>query len=140
MGLLSLAIWLPIAFGVLLLALGRDEQAHSVRWIALIGALASFLVTIPLYTGFTLGTAEISPISLANAYATIAARGKRCDPIILKSAVGKDGKSYDVPSANCQQVIPEKVADTVADVLRGPFNGGTASAAMVLSIIRYPFH
>ena len=59
MGLLSLAIWLPIAFGVLLLALGRDEQAHSVRWIALIGALASFLVTIPLYTGFTLGTAEM---------------------------------------------------------------------------------
>jgi NADH-quinone oxidoreductase subunit M len=59
MGLLSLAIWLPIAFGVLLLVLGRDEQASVVRWIALVGALASFLVTIPLYTGFQLGTAEM---------------------------------------------------------------------------------
>ena len=59
MGLLSLAIWLPIAFGVLLLVLGRDEQAPVVRWIALAGALASFLVTIPLYTGFQLGTAEM---------------------------------------------------------------------------------
>ena len=59
MGLLSLAIWLPIAFGVLLLVLGRDENARMVRWVALVGALASFLVTIPLYTGFQLGTAEM---------------------------------------------------------------------------------
>ena len=56
MGLLSLAIWTPIAFGVVLLALGRDEQAQAVRWLALVGALASFLVTIPLYSGFQLGT------------------------------------------------------------------------------------
>ncbi|MFM2274598.1 MAG: hypothetical protein RL211_470 [Pseudomonadota bacterium] len=59
MGLLSLAIWMPIAFGVLLLVLGRDEQARSVRWIALIGAVASFLVTLPLYDGFKLGTAAM---------------------------------------------------------------------------------
>ena len=51
MGLLSLAIWMPIAFGVLLLVLGRDDQARVVRWVALVGAVASFLVTLPLYTG-----------------------------------------------------------------------------------------
>ena len=59
MGLLSLAIWTPIIFGVVLLALGRDEQAPSVRWIALIGAVASFLVTLPLYDGFKLGTSAM---------------------------------------------------------------------------------
>ena len=59
MGLLSLAIWMPIAFGVVLLALGRDEHAGAVRWVALIGALASFLVTLPLYNGFELGTAAM---------------------------------------------------------------------------------
>ena len=59
MGLLSLAIWMPIAFGVVLLALGRDEHAAVVRWLALIGALASFLVTLPLYGGFELGTAAM---------------------------------------------------------------------------------
>ena len=59
MGLLSLAIWMPIAFGVVLLALGRDEQAGAVRWVALIGALVSFLVTLPLYAGFELGTAAM---------------------------------------------------------------------------------
>jgi NADH-quinone oxidoreductase subunit M len=65
MGLLSAAIWMPIAFGVLLLALGRDEQARAVRWIALIGALASFLVTIPLYDGFKLGTSAMQFVELA---------------------------------------------------------------------------
>lgn len=59
MGLLSAAIWMPIAFGVLLLALGRDDQVRTVRWVALIGAIASFLVTIPLYDGFKLGTSAM---------------------------------------------------------------------------------
>ncbi len=59
MGLLSLAIWTPIAFGVVLLALGRDDQARAVRWFALIGALVSFLVTLPLYSGFKPGTAAM---------------------------------------------------------------------------------
>ena len=59
MGLLSLAIWTPILFGVVLLALGRDEHARVVRWVALIGALVSFLVTLPLYQGFQLGTAAM---------------------------------------------------------------------------------
>ena len=59
MGLLSLAIWTPIVFGLMLLALGRDEQAPMVRWVALIGALLSFLLTLPLYQGFELGTADM---------------------------------------------------------------------------------
>ncbi len=59
MGLLSLAIWTPIVFGVVLLALGRDEQAKTVRWVALIGAVLSFLVTLPLYSGFKLGTSAM---------------------------------------------------------------------------------
>ncbi len=59
MGLLSLAIWLPILFGVGLLALGRESQARVVRWIALIGAIISFLVTLPLYDGFQLGTSAM---------------------------------------------------------------------------------
>ncbi len=56
---LSLAIWVPIAFGILLLAFGRDDQAKTVRWIALIGALLGLLVTVPLYDGFKLGTSAM---------------------------------------------------------------------------------
>ncbi len=59
MGLLSLAIWTPIFFGVVLLALGRDDQPRAVRWIALIGSVISLAVTLPLYGGFKLGTSAM---------------------------------------------------------------------------------
>jgi NADH-quinone oxidoreductase subunit M len=59
MPLLSLAIWLPIFAGVLLLAFGRDERANAVRWAALVAAIASFAVTIPLVTGFDATTAAM---------------------------------------------------------------------------------
>lgn len=64
-GLLSLAIWTPIVFGAILLALGRDDQARSVRWIALIGSLASFLVTLPLYSRFDNSTAAMQFVEKA---------------------------------------------------------------------------
>ena len=54
---LSLAIWMPIAFGLVLLTLGRDDQANLVRWVALIGAVVSFLITLPLYLQFDTKTA-----------------------------------------------------------------------------------
>jgi NADH-quinone oxidoreductase subunit M len=65
MGLLSLAIWTPIAFGVVLLALGRDDQVRSVRWVALIGAIVSFLVTLPLYGQFNTATAAMQFVEKA---------------------------------------------------------------------------
>ncbi len=49
---LSLAIWCPIAFGIFILAFGRDENPGLVRKASLIGALASFLVTLPLIQHF----------------------------------------------------------------------------------------
>ncbi|MBX3653454.1 MAG: NADH-quinone oxidoreductase subunit M [Ramlibacter sp.] len=64
MGLLSLAIWTPIFFGVVLLALGRDEHAKVVRWIALVGAVVSLLVTLPLYDAFKLGTSAMQFVEL----------------------------------------------------------------------------
>lgn len=59
MGLLSLSIWVPIAFGSLLLAFSKEGQANAVRWLALIGALIGFAVTIPLVTGFDTTTANM---------------------------------------------------------------------------------
>jgi len=55
--LLSLAIWIPIAAGLLVLACGDARKAT--RWVALGGALLGFLVTIPLYTQFQLGNPGI---------------------------------------------------------------------------------
>ncbi len=50
--LLSFAIWCPIVFGVLVLAIGRDDNPSLARWLALIGSLISLAVTIPLILDF----------------------------------------------------------------------------------------
>ncbi len=63
--LLSLAIWVPIAAGVLTLATGGDRNAAMARAIALVGALLGFLVTIPLYTGFDVQSAGMQFVELA---------------------------------------------------------------------------
>ncbi|HEY7241812.1 MAG TPA: NADH-quinone oxidoreductase subunit M [Burkholderiales bacterium] len=63
--LLSLAIWVPIAAGILVLALGGDLRAPLQRQIALAGAILGFLVTVPLYTAFQTGTHEMQFVELA---------------------------------------------------------------------------
>ncbi|MRW87117.1 NADH-quinone oxidoreductase subunit M [Pseudoduganella sp. FT26W] len=50
---LSLAIWLPIIFGMIVLAVGRDSNAGFTRVLSLLGALVSFVATIPLITNFS---------------------------------------------------------------------------------------
>jgi NADH-quinone oxidoreductase subunit M len=56
---LSLAVWVPIVAGVLVLAVHRDQDAPVARWMALVGSLAGFAVTLPLYAHFTIGTPEM---------------------------------------------------------------------------------
>jgi len=63
MPLLSLVIWLPILFGVAVLLVG-DRNAFAARWMAFIGALLSFLVTIPLYTQFDLAGAGMQFVEM----------------------------------------------------------------------------
>ena len=64
MGLLSVAIWLPIVAGAVLLALGRDEQAGAVRWLALVAAIGlvplapGFLRWCPAYLPFGISTCK----------------------------------------------------------------------------------
>ena len=51
---LTLSIFVPIVCGLILLAVGRDDRPGLTRNLSLIGSILSFLVTIPLYTGFEL--------------------------------------------------------------------------------------
>ena len=62
--LLSLAIWIPIVGGLLTLATGSDRNAPLARMMALAAAILGLLVTIPLWTGFDLGTASMQFVEL----------------------------------------------------------------------------
>ena len=50
--IISVVVWLPIVFGILVFATGSDRNAQLARVIALIGAVLGIWVAIPLYTGF----------------------------------------------------------------------------------------
>ncbi len=76
----------------------------------------------------TLGAVGVSPLSMATAYATLAASGKRCDPAYVVSA--QDGNNKPMNLANkqsCRQVLDPQVADTVTGVLEGVITNGTGS-------------
>jgi len=50
--ILSFSIWVPVLAGIAVLFTSNDNKPDTTRWVALIGGLAAFLVTIPLYTHF----------------------------------------------------------------------------------------
>ncbi|AJG18557.1 NADH-quinone oxidoreductase subunit M [Cupriavidus basilensis] len=56
---LSFAIWLPIFFGLLILASGSDRSRCYVRWMSLFGSIVSFIVTLPLVFHFDRSTAAM---------------------------------------------------------------------------------
>jgi len=72
-----------------------------------------------------IGTNEISPLSLAVAYSTIAAGGKTCQPIIIDAWVDPQGGSHPGQTPKCTQVVDPDIAATVADVLAGNTTNGT---------------
>ncbi|MDO9206532.1 MAG: NADH-quinone oxidoreductase subunit M [Methylotenera sp.] len=49
---LSFSIWVPVLAGIVVLATANDSKPNVTRWLALLGGIMSFLVTIPLYTHF----------------------------------------------------------------------------------------
>jgi membrane peptidoglycan carboxypeptidase len=80
---------------------------------------------------FTLGVVGVSPMSMAAAYAVPAANGIYCTPIVLTKIVNDDGKSLPVPSANCHQAIPVRVAQAVNYILQGVLTSGTAAGGEI---------
>ncbi|CAM5179416.1 NADH-quinone oxidoreductase subunit M [Oligella ureolytica] len=56
---LSLSIFVPIVAGIFVLVFGHDDRAEYTKKMALIGAIVSFLVTLPLLFGFDSTTAEM---------------------------------------------------------------------------------
>ena len=88
---LSLAIWVPIVAGLAVLAVNRDRDASVARWVALIGALAGFLVTLPLWLHFEIGTSDLQFIErrdwipILNIYYFVAIDGISMPFILLNS-------------------------------------------------------
>jgi membrane peptidoglycan carboxypeptidase len=102
------------------LAAGRPDDCSPVRPRPSTKRLPNCIPSL------TLGVEDISPMTMAAAYAGFAASGKFCSPIAVTSITDRDGKPVRIPTANCKQTLDEKVANTVNLGLSKVFSpGGT---------------
>ncbi|MFI9151094.1 transglycosylase domain-containing protein [Streptomyces sp. NPDC053367] len=79
-----------------------------------------------------LGTQEMSPLTMANGYATFASRGMYCTPIAIESIsrrIGGETRSLEVPKSTCSRAMSENTADTINTLLRGVVEDGTGTQA-----------
>ena len=84
---------------------------------------------------FVLGSQEVSPLAMAEAYAMFAARGTHCESIAITSITKPTGEEMKVPPANCAKVLDSGTADGVNQVLQGTIDGpdpGRTGARMTL--------
>jgi membrane peptidoglycan carboxypeptidase len=84
---------------------------------------------------FVLGSQEVSPLSMAEAYAMFAARGTHCESVAITSITTPTGDELEVPPSNCAQVVDSGTADAVNQVLVGTIDGpdpGRTGARMSL--------
>ncbi len=80
----------------------------------------------PYVSDITLGSGTTNPLSIANAYATLASSGRYCEPNPITSITTPDKQAIKVPGPQCKQVISADVADGVTHLLKGTLDFGTA--------------
>ncbi|MFF0552645.1 transglycosylase domain-containing protein [Streptomyces sp. NPDC004311] len=76
-----------------------------------------------------LGSEEMSPLTMANAYATFANRGVYCTPVAIESITDAHGKALSVPKSKCERAMSQTTADTVNTLLLGVVDSGTGERA-----------
>ncbi|MFE1443962.1 transglycosylase domain-containing protein [Streptomyces sp. NPDC058739] len=79
-----------------------------------------------------LGSEEMSPLTMANGYATFASRGMYCTPVAIEAIsrrIGGQTKSLEVPKSTCSRAMSETTADTINTLLRGVVEDGTGTQA-----------
>jgi membrane peptidoglycan carboxypeptidase len=86
----------------------------------------------PLMTNSSmfLGTNEVAPLSMAAAYAAIAAGGLYCAPIIVDTITASDGTNVGGQPRDCRQSIEPKIAAAAAKAMSGLWSGGTGAGAL----------
>lgn len=81
----------------------------------------------PRSCSIALGTANVFPLEMANAYATLANGGTRCEPYAIARITDRRGNLLYQHENDCVEVLEEGIADRVTDILQGsPTPGGTA--------------
>ncbi len=123
-------------------ALARSVNVVAVKVAARIGvdALADFLAStgidgaLPRDLSLALGSAESSPLALANALALFASGGLHDTPFLIDRVINAEGIVILDHQARPSRKLPESIANSVRAMMRRAVTEGTASAAASLSV------
>ncbi|MDR7278768.1 transglycosylase domain-containing protein [Catenuloplanes atrovinosus] len=114
----------------------RMAERLGLRWRTEIDRVQASPERARGWGAFTLGVADTTPLEMANAYATVAAEGRYCEPLPVLSVTGPDGRPatrtvngapVEVARSRCHQAIPVEVARAATDAARcttGSSDGG----------------
>jgi membrane peptidoglycan carboxypeptidase len=84
---------------------------------------------------FTLGSTEVTPLMMANAYATVSAHGVYCEPRVITGIEDREGRKIPVRAPKCEQAVSRNVADAAAavmtNVVDGNISGRTGGAMSI---------
>ncbi|MGI8493279.1 MAG: transglycosylase domain-containing protein, partial [Acidimicrobiales bacterium] len=81
------------------------------------------------YPSSVLGTADVSPLEMAAAYATFANRGVYNSPVFITKVTKADGTPMPLPARVTRQALSPHEADTVTTILQQVVVRGTGVAA-----------
>jgi len=105
-----------------------DHRASGGSLLASVGKPGSPDYQLPAddLPSFTLGSVNVSPMTMAAAYASVPARGVYCRPIAIGAIRSYTGARLPVASAGCHRAFPAGVAAAADYILRGVLTSGTA--------------
>ena len=117
------------------LAVGMCDVVKMAKRLGVTQADGQDIMSYNDKPSFTLGTPTVPPLKLVAAYATFAAKGRHCDPVIVNSIKAANGNDFEPPSANCKDdVVDPGLAAAINTIFQGPYLGGTAVGAKIQGV------
>ncbi|MFC6712606.1 transglycosylase domain-containing protein [Branchiibius cervicis] len=116
------------AFATLGSGVGVCKIADTMTKVGLVQGAGKPLERVP--SGIILGSNDVTPLTLANAYATVASGGKYCEPRPVSQILDSNNKAMPLKVSPCKQVMSKDVAAATTKVLQAVFDkNGTAENA-----------
>jgi membrane peptidoglycan carboxypeptidase len=78
---------------------------------------------------FTLGPIEVNALELSNVAATLASGGVWCPPNPIDKVFDRHGQEVSVTTETCEQVVPDGLANTLANAMSKDDQSGTAAGS-----------
>ncbi|MBS1959664.1 MAG: transglycosylase domain-containing protein [Bdellovibrionales bacterium] len=118
-------------------AAARVAKRIGLKQIAETASQVGIETQLPLVPSMTLGSVELSPMEVLDAYMTFANHGKADQPFVIKAIQNPDGSEFYRTEYRPRNRIDPGIADMMTNLMQAVFaEGGTASFGAALGFDR----